>query len=129
MSSNIHYKTHGSRWFRRLIKDIRKISQHIRVKRIRFGFYRIYYKQCYIHELYSEMPQKGYDIDDLDPRFESKKYYEEYEDNAELTRKIKNFVEGYWDSLDKIRTRCYLLKHNKDYYDSAKRAYSNMVVK
>jgi len=119
----------GSRWFRRLIRDCKRISPHIRFVRVKYGFYRIYWKRSYVHEVYSEMPQMGYDFIDLDPRFENKKYYEEYEDHGELTRKIKNYVEGYWDSIDRIRTRVYLLKNNKEFNEQASKAYQEFVVK
>lgn len=119
----------GSRWFRRLQNDCVKISSHIRFVRVRLGFYRIYWDDAYIHEVYKEMPEFGYDIDDLDPRFENQKYWEEYEDNAELTRKIKNYVEGYYDSLDKVRTRAYLLKNDAEFNKSSRGAYKQMYVK
>ena len=121
--------TEGTLWFRRLVKDCKKISPHIRIKRIRLGFYRIYWKQAYIHEIYKEMPQNGYDIEEVDPRFEDKQYAEEWEDQVEMTRKLKNYIEGYWDSLDTIRTRSWLMKHNAEYNKSATEAYSQMVVK
>lgn len=105
------------------------MSRHIRVKRIKLGFYRIYFKQAYLHEVYKEMPEFGYDMDDLDPRFESQKYFEEFEDNTELTRTIKNFVEGYWDSLDRVRTRLYMLRNNDEFLKNAMEAYQQMVVK
>lgn len=105
------------------------MSPHIRFVRIKYGFYRIYYKQGYIHEVYKEMPQKGYDMDDLDPRFDDQKYFEEFEDHAELTRKIKNYVEGYVESIDKIRTRLYMLRHDKEFFDNSQKAYQTMVVK
>lgn len=119
----------GTLWFRRFIKDCKQISSHIKVKRIKLGFYRIYYDNAYLYECYKEMPEHGYDIETEDPRFESRSYYEEYEDNAELTRKIKNFVEGYWEALDAVRTRVWLMKNNKGFNDSAKRAYRQMYVK
>src|SRR3972149_8086971 len=119
----------GTRWFRRLYKDVRKMSPPFRFKRIKLGFYRIYWKKAYIHEVYKDMPEKGYDIEEYDPRFESQSYFEEYEDNAELTRKIKNYVEGYWDSLDRIRTRTYLIKNSKEFNEEATGAYQQMVVK
>lgn len=121
--------TGGSKWFRRFVKDCEKISPHIRIKRIKHNFYRIYYQRAYIHEVYREMPQFGHDIYEKDVRFVSKKYYEEYEDRAELTRKIKNYVEGYWDSLDRVRTRIYMMRHNKEFNDMATRRYSTFVVK
>lgn len=119
----------GSRWFRRLIKECRAISPHLRVKRIKLGFYRIYWRGAYLHEVYKEMPQVGYTMDDLDPRFENQKYFEEYEDQADLTRKIKNYVEGYYDAADHIRTRVYMMKHDKEYNERATNAYKTVVVK
>ena len=93
------------------------------------GFYRIYWKDAYMHECYSEMPYKGYDIEEEDPRLMDKKYYEEYEDNVQLTRKIKNFVEGYVDSMNKIKKRVWLFKNDDEHYKQAKRAYAQMKVK
>ena len=46
------------------------------------------------------MPRTGYDWVDTDPRLESQKYYEQYEDEIKMVREIKNFVEGYEDSMD-----------------------------
>lgn len=119
----------GSRWFRRLQKDCLKISSHIRFVRVKLGFYRVYWDDAYIHEVYKEMPEFGYDIDDLDPRFENQKYWEEYEDNADLTRKIKNYVEGYYDSLDRIKTRVYLLKNDAEFNKSSRGAYKQMYIR
>jgi len=119
----------GSRWFRRFYNDCKAISKDIQFKRIKLGFYRLYFRGAYLYEVYKEMPERGYDIDDLDPRFESQKYFEEYEDNAELTRNIKNFVEGYWEALDRIRTRVYMFKNNEEFYKEAVDAYKEMIVK
>jgi len=120
----------GSRWFRRLVNDIHKIDPYLRLKRAKFGFYRVYWKQAYIHEIYKEMPLIGYDFEDQDPRnFESQKYYEEYEDVNERTRKIKNFKEGYWDSLDRIKTRVYMMRHDKEFNKEATQAYQQVVIK
>ena len=123
----------GSRWFRRFYKDCKKISPHIKFKRIKYGFYRLYWtgggEPAYIYEVYKEMPELGYEWYDLDPRLEAKSYYEQYEDDVELTRKIKNFVEGYWESLDKIKTRIYMLKNNKEFRENAVRGYRTIKVK
>lgn len=122
--------TEGSRWFRRFVKDCKDISSHIRIVKIKYGFYRIYWKEAYLHEVYKEMPMKGYDIEDDDVRMqESQKYYEEFEDGGEVTRKIKNYVEGYWDSLDTIRTRVYMMKNNDEFRQRAFDAYKQMVVR
>lgn len=105
------------------------MDRNFRIVRIKCGFYRIYYRQAYLHEIYKEMPQRGYDMDELDPSFEDKKYFEEFEDRAELTRKIKNFVEGYWDSKETIRTRMYMMRNDKEFNQNATQAYQNFYVK
>lgn len=93
------------------------------------GFYRIYWKDAYLHEVYSEMPPKGYDIETEDPRLESLSYYQEYEDEVEVVRTVKNFVEGFYDSIDKIRTRTYLLRNNEEFAEKAHNAYAQHIVK
>ena len=119
----------GTYWFRRLQKELRKVSPHIRLVRLKMGFYRVYWQNSYLHEVYKEKPQKGYDIYEEDPRIESRYYYEEYEDNIEITRKIKNFVEGYYDSLDTIKTRVYMLRNNEEFARTSANAYKQMVIK
>lgn len=119
----------GSYWFRRLRKELRRISPHIRLVRVKMGFYRIYWKRAYIHEVYKEMPQKGYDIEMEDPRIQDKFYYEEFEDNVELIRKVKNFVEGYYDSIQTIKTRIYLMRNNAEYNERASNAYAQHIIK
>lgn len=122
-------KTEGSMWFKRLVKDCEKISPHIKIKRIKYGFYRIFWRNAYIHEVYKEMPQFGHDIWENDMRLERKDMYEEFEDRAELTRKIKNYREGYWDALDRIQTRVWLMKHDKEFNENATKAYKQWYVK
>ena len=119
----------GTYWFRRLYKEVSDIDPYIRFKRLKYGFWRIYWKQAYIHEVYEEMPIIGYMIDEVDDRFENQKYYEEYEDNTELIRKIKNYVEGYWDSINKIKRRIYLFKNNQEFYQRSINAYKQIKVK
>lgn len=123
----------GSIWFKRLVEDCKKLSPHLVFVPVKHGFYRIYWKSgcqsAYVHEVYMWMPMKGYDMEENDPRFADQRYYEEYEDRAELTLKIKNFVEGYWDSLTTLQKRVKLLRNNKQFLADAIRAYSNVVVK
>lgn len=126
--STIH-ATEGSTWFKRFLKDCRKISKHIRIKRIKNGFVRIYWKQAYLGEAYKEMPPMGYDIEELNMHMVEKKYYEQLEDQADLTRKIKNFKEGYYDSLDRIRTKAYMMKHDKEFYETACKGYETIRIK
>jgi len=120
-------------WRKRFEKECKKLSPHIKFKPIKYGFTRIYWvggcEPAYMHEVYDNMPYKGYDIEEKDPRFQSKKYYEEYEDSAELTLKIKNFVEGYWDSLYTMKKRVYMMKNNKEFRNTAIDAYKRVRVK
>lgn len=101
----------------------------MRFKRLKYGFWRIYYKNAYIHECYEEMPMIGHDIEEIDQRFENQKYYEEFEDNAQLTRKIKNYVEGYYDSIQTLRRRIYMIRNNKEFFETASKAYKMIRVK
>lgn len=119
----------GSIWFKRLVKECKGISPYIRIVPIQHGFFRIYWKQAYIHEIYQEMPLNGHEIYENDIRLVSQKYYEEYEDRAQITRKIKNYKEGFWDSLDAIRTRVYMMQNNKEFNQKATERYRTVVVK
>ncbi len=123
----------GTIWFKRFKRELEKMSPHIKFKEIKYGFVRIYWvgggHPAYMHEVYKWMPYKGYDIEEKDPRFQSKKYYEEYEDQAELTLKIKNFVEGYWDSIKTMQKRVYMFKNNKEFYNEACNAYKQVRVR
>lgn len=124
--------TEGSIWFKRFYKECKQISPYIRFVPVKYGFVRIYWvagEPAYIHEVYRWMPEKGFDYEDKDMRFESHRYYQEYEDQAELTLKIKNFVEGYRDSIDTIKKRVFMLKNDKEFYKNAVNAYKNVVVK
>lgn len=119
----------GSRWFKKFKREALAMDKNLRFVRVRYGFYRIYYRSSYVYEVYKEMPLLGYDIHDLDPRFESQKYFEEYEDDGEITRKIKNYVEGYVEAIDTIRTRVYMLRNDKEFNENASKAYQQMVIK
>lgn len=105
------------------------MSKDFTIKHAKYGFYRIYWRGAYIHEIYAEMPYLGHDVEQEDPQNENQKYYEEYEDTNEITRKIKNYVEGYWDSYDRIKTRLYLLKNDEEFRNNAQKAYRHMTVK
>ena len=123
----------GTRWFNRLKKEIESVSPHIKFKRIKFGFFRVYWVgdgvSAYIGECSKDMPEKGYDIEEKNFQMEDKKYFEEYEDHAELIQKIKNFKEGYWDSRDRLLTSIFLMKNNKEHRKEAQAAYQTAVVK
>lgn len=119
----------GSYYFKRIIEEARKISPHIRFKRIKYGFYRIYYKSAYIGECSKDMTQIGYDIEAKNYHFEDKRYFQEYEDTIDSTARLKNFREGYWQTLDRLRTRIYMFRHDKEFYERALKGYSQMRVK
>jgi hypothetical protein len=109
------------------------MSQHFLFVPINYGWYRIYWtgggEPAYIHEVWKWMPYKGYDIEEKDMELVSQRYYEEYEDRLEVSRKVKNFVEGYWDSLDRLKTRTYMLKNDKAFREEATKAYRQVKVK
>lgn len=119
----------GNYWFRRLQKDATRMSPHIRFKRIKYGFYRIYLKQAYIGECSKDMPEFGYDIQEKNWNFEDRSFATEYEDLMDQTAKLKNFREGYWESVNRLQTKIYMFKHNKEFYDTALRGYSQMRIK
>lgn len=119
----------GNGWFQRLKREIERISPDVQFRKIKFGFYRIYWRKAYIGECYDSLPPKGYDKTEDDVRFMNQSYYEEFEDSAQLTRQIKNFVEGYYDTIKTLRTRLYMLKNNQEFRDNAQKAYRTMYVK
>lgn len=119
----------GSKYYNRFKKECQAFSPHVRFKRIKFGFDRIYYKGFYIGECFKEMPYKGYDTYEDDVNISKQSYYEEYEDSIKMVRQIKNFVEGYCESLDSFRTKMYMLRHDNEFYETSKKAYQQMYVK
>ena len=123
----------GSRWFKKFYKDCKKMSPHIDFVRIKHGFYRIYWtgggEPAYMHEVYKWMPMVGYDIEERDPRFDSHTYYQSMEHKDDLTLKIKNFVEGYYDSIGTMKRRVRMFKNDKEFYQTATKAYRGMKVK
>lgn len=119
----------GTVWFRRFRRECEALSPHVKFRSIKFGFYRIYYKGFYIGECYKEMPPHGYDTEEDDVNLSKQSYFEEYEDSAEMTRKLKNFVEGYYDAKKTFRTRMYMLRTDDEFYKTSKKAYQQMYVK
>lgn len=119
----------GSRWFRRFKAECEEMSPHVRFRRIKFGFYRIYYKGFYIGECYKEMSPVSYDIEELNVNLSKQSYFEEYEDNAKTVRQIKNFVEGYYDSIASFKRRMYMLRTDDEFYKTSRDAYRTMYVK
>ena len=54
---------------------------------------------------------------------------QEWEEDGELQRKIKNFVEGYSEASKAIKLRMYQFKHNPEHYEVAKQMYQQVVIK
>jgi hypothetical protein len=123
----------GTYWFRKFVQECKKLSPHLHFRKIKYGFYRIYWVggdgSAYIGEAFKEMPQFGYELEDYDMRNDEKKYRQEYEDQGELPRKIKNFVEGYHENLDHIKTRVYMMRNDAEFRKNAYQAYKGFVVK
>ncbi len=105
-----------SHYFKRFKRECEQLSKHIKFKRIKHGFYRIYYKNLYIHECSSNMQAVAYDIEDINPMvYESKQFYEEYEDNIDMIKTFKNYVEGYSDAIQVVRRRLWLHRHDDEF--------------
>lgn len=122
----------GNYWFKRLQRDLKRISPYIKFRRIKYGYYRIYWsgsgENAYLGECPKELPIKGYDIYENDIRLDSKKHYEEFEDTIELTKKIGNYIDGYYEIYKQLKTRIYMMKHNKEFYKTVVDGYKQMRV-
>lgn len=123
----------GSIYFQRFYREVTAMSNHFKFVPINYGYYRIYWtgggEPAYIHEVWKWMPLQGYTIEEKDMRLISQKYYEEYEDQLEYNRKLKNFVEGYWDCWDRLKVRTYMLKNDKEFRETATKAYRQFTVR
>src|SRR3990167_5496663 len=112
----------GSSSFKRLVAFIDEYPE-LKMKRIGCGFYRIFYRGIYIGECYKEMPLVGYDIEEDDPGFLNKSYYEEYEDRARLTRKVKNFVEGYHELKKSLLSKMWTFRNKPEQREEVRKSY------
>lgn len=123
----------GSIWFKRFKREAEGLSSHIRFKLIKYGFFRIFWigdgVSAYLGECSKDMSEIGYEMEEKNFQLESKKYFEELEDNAEYIQKIKNFKEGYRDSITRLRTKIYMLKNNQEFRKEAQDAYRTIIVK
>lgn len=128
-AGRIPYQKEGSHYFRRLVKELYTQSKYFRVVRIREGFFRIFWKDAYVHEMYKEMPYRGYVWYTDSPYKESFKLMQEYEQDGEIQRKVKNFVEGYAEASKAIMLRIYQFKNNDEHYRLAKDMYKQVVIK
>lgn len=123
------FQNEGSYWFRRMMRDLARMSKYFKVRRIRHGFYRIYWKDAYVHEVYKEMPYRGYTWYTESPYKDSLKLIQEWEQDGEIQRKVKNFVEGYSEASKAIKLRVYQFKNNDEHYQLAKDMYKQVVIK
>jgi hypothetical protein len=118
-----------SYWFNRLERDIAEVSPQLRLIPAGHGLWRVYYNSCYVHEINENLTANGYDIEEYNERLESRGYYEEYEDQIEVIRTVKNYAEGYWDALEHVKHRLYLLRNNDEFYEQSRKAYETAVIK
>jgi len=79
--------------------------------------------------MYKEMPHRGYVWYTESPYRESLKLMQENEQDGEIQRKIKNFVEGYTEASKAIMIRVYQFKNDKEHYKLAKEMYQQVVIK
>ena len=54
---------------------------------------------------------------------------QDYEQDGEIQRKVKNFVEGYVEASRAIKLRMYQFKNNDEHYRLAKDMYKEVVIK
>jgi len=125
----IPFQKEGSYWFRRMVRDLYRESKHFKIRRIRDGFFRIYWKEAYVHEMYKEMPYRGYVWYTESPYKESFKLMQENEQDGEIQRKVKNFVEGYSEAYKSITIRIHQFKNDEEHYKIAKEMYQQVVIK
>lgn len=128
-SKKYPFQNEGSPWFRRLMKELHQSSKYFRVRRIRNGFFRIYWKDAYVHEVYKEMPKRGYSWYTDSPYKDSLKLMQQWELDGDIQRKVKNFVEGYDEASKAIKLRVYQFKNNDEHYRIAKDMYKHAVIK
>lgn len=118
-----------STWFLRLERDLARMSPQLRLVPAGHGLCRIYFKECYVHEVNENLAPLGYDIEDHNERLESQGYYEQYEDQIDVIRTVKNYAEGYWDALRHVEHRLFLLRNDPNFYEESRKAYAEAVVK
>ncbi len=116
-------------WFKRLVREMKEISGHIRFVQLKGGFYRIYYRQAYVGECYGNMPELGYEIEERAQGLEDYSFYQQHHDTIDTTLRIKNFVEGYWETHNRLRTRLMQMKNSSEHYEMARKGYSQLRIK
>lgn len=125
--------TEGTGHFRRFKKEAEALSSHIRFKRLKKGFYRIYWmgggKPAYMYECFKNMPYRGYQWESKNLKLEDKKYYEAKEDKIDTIYRVKNFREGYSESIRRMKTIYYQFRKNDEHYTIATEGFKRMNVK
>jgi hypothetical protein len=105
------------------------MSPHIRFQPIKHGFYRIYFRNAYIGECFKDMPEMGYEIFERSFQFDDYSHYQEFHDNVDTTLRVKNFVEGYWETKKRLRMKLYNIHMDKEFYATALKGYSQARIK
>lgn len=123
----------GSSYFQRFVRECKAMSPHIKFVPIRHGYYRIYWvgagERAYMHEVYKYMPNRGYQLEFKDLNLVSERYYQEFEEQIKYTRLLKNYVEGYTDAIERMRTRVYMFKNDKAFRTEACKAYKQVKIR
>jgi len=119
----------GSYWFQKLVRETARSSPHIRFRRIKGGYYRIYYRNAYIGECSKNMPEMGHDIFERAQGFEDYSYYEEHHGNADAAMRIKNFVEGYWETKNRLKLKLFQFYNDKEFASIAINGYKQLRIK
>lgn len=81
-----------------------------------------------MHEIYKEMPYRGYSWYTDSPYKDSLKLMQEWEQDGELQRKVKNFVEGYVEASKAIKLRVCQFRNDPEHYKIAKDMYKHVVI-
>ena len=122
-----------SYWFKRFRRYCQKLSPYIVVTPLKHNFCRVYWKgggvNAYLYEVPLDMEEIGREWVHYNPRLESQGFYEEYEDNIEFIKEVKNYKEGYWEAIDRITTQYYMFRNNKEFRDNAKKMYQQVHIK
>lgn len=75
------------------------------------------------------MNLRGHDIEEKNWNMEDFSYWRTHGDVADQSAKLKNFREGYTETLNLLRTRTFMIKHDKEFYERARAGYSQLRIK
>lgn len=122
-----------SYWFKRFVRDCQKLSPYIKIVPLKHKFCRIFWigggYSAYLYEVPLDMEEHGREWVHYNPRLESQQFYEEYEDNIDVIKEVKNYKEGYWEAFERMKTKFYMLRNSDEFRKEAEKAYRTIYVK